>query len=74
MPRPVPAPLYHFTPIGHLATIIERGPLCDRQAAGSGLQSIDVGNRGIKDQRRRRAVQAGPRSVVADYVPFYFAP
>ena len=74
MPRPVPTPLYHFTPIGHLATIIERGLLCDMQAVGSGLQSIDVGNRSIKAQRRCRAVLAGPRGVVADYAPFYFAP
>lgn len=74
MPRPVPTPLYHFTPIGHLATIIERGLLCDRQAVALSLQSVDVGNRGIKAQRRRRAVLAAPRGVVADYVPFYFAP
>lgn len=74
MLRPVPTPLYHFTPIDHLATIIERGLLCDTQAAALGLQSIDVGNRGIKAQRRSRAVRAGPRGMVADYAPFYFAP
>lgn len=74
MPRPIPTPLYHFTPIDHLAKIIERGLLCDTQAVALSLQAIDVGNRGIKAQRRHRAVRAGPRGVVADYAPFYFAP
>lgn len=73
MPRPVPTLLYHFTPIHHLASIIERGLLCDTSAAAGPL-AVEVGNRGIKEQRRRRAVPVGPRGVVADYVPFYFAP
>ncbi len=73
MPRPVPTPLYHFTPIHHLGSIIEHGLLCDNGAA-AGLLAIEVGNRGIKERRRRRALPVGPRGVVADYVPFYFAP
>ncbi|MEO7196441.1 MAG: DUF4433 domain-containing protein [Pseudonocardiaceae bacterium] len=73
MPRPVPTWLYHFTPIHHLASIIERGLLCDTGAAADPL-AVEVGNRGIKERRRRRAVPVDPRGVVADYVPFYFAP
>jgi hypothetical protein len=73
VPRPVPTPLYHFTSIHHLDSIIERGLLCDNGAA-AGLLAVEVGNRGIKERRRRRAVPVGPRGVVADYVPFYFAP
>ncbi len=73
MSRPVPTPLAHFTPIHHLASIIERGLLCDTDTA-HGLLTVEVGNRGIKERRRRRAVPVGPRGVVADYVPFYFAP
>lgn len=34
----------------------------------------DVGDAGVEDSRRRRKVQLGPGGVVADYVPFYFAP
>ncbi|MCA1704198.1 MAG: DUF4433 domain-containing protein [Actinobacteria bacterium] len=73
MPRPVPTPLYHFTSIHHLASIIERGLLCDNGAAAD-LLTVEVGNRGIKERRQRRTVPVGPRGVVADYVPFYFAP
>ncbi|MGB6162377.1 MAG: DUF4433 domain-containing protein [Pseudonocardiaceae bacterium] len=73
MPRPVPTWLYHFTPIQHLASIIEHGLSCDTGAAAGPL-AVEVGNREIKEQRRRRAVPVGPRGVVADYVPFYFAP
>lgn len=73
MPRPVPTPLYHFTSIHHLASIIEHGLVCDTSAA-TGLLSVEVGNRGIKEQRRRRPVPVAPGGVVADYVPFYFAP
>jgi hypothetical protein len=73
VPRPVPTPLYHFTSIRHLASIIERGLVCDNSAA-AGLLAVEVGNRGIKERRRRRAVPVAPRGVVADYVPFYFAP
>ncbi len=73
VPRPVPTPLYHFTSIHHLASIIEHGLLCDNSAA-VGLLAVEVGNRGIKERRRRQAVPVGPGGVVADYVPFYFAP
>ncbi len=73
MPRPVPTPLYHFTPIHHLKSIIEQGLLCDTGTT-AGLLAVEVGNRSIKGRRRRRAVPVGPRGVVADYVPFYFAP
>jgi hypothetical protein len=38
------------------------------------LLSTEVGNRQIKEQRRRRKVSVGTSGVVADYVPFYFAP
>ncbi|MGH7750135.1 MAG: type II toxin-antitoxin system toxin DNA ADP-ribosyl transferase DarT, partial [Candidatus Dormibacteria bacterium] len=69
----MPTPLYHFTSIHHLASIIERGLLCDNGAAAC-LLAVEVGNRNIKERRRRRAVPVSPRGAVADYVPFYFAP
>jgi hypothetical protein len=50
------------------------GLFCDRVAAERGLLQVEVGNREIKDARRRLPVQAGPGGCPADYVPFYFAP
>lgn len=74
MPRPTPTRVYHFTRIEHLATVIESGLLCDRQAQTDGLLAIEVGNTGIKARRATRPVPVRPGGVVADYVPFYFAP
>jgi len=69
--RPAPTPLYHFTSVDHLALIIERGLLCD---ADADVVTVKVGNRGIKDRRRRSQGPTGPGATVADYVPFYYAP
>lgn len=72
MPRPQPTLLYHFTHVDNLASIVREGLLCDTAAPDHCL--VDVGNRGIKEQRRRRPVPVGAGGMVADYVPFYFAP
>ncbi len=53
---------------------MERGLVCDVRAQAGGLLDIEVGNRDIKAARRERVVSAEPGGVVADYVPFYFAP
>ncbi len=72
MPRPKPTLLYHFTHFSHLPSILSRGVVCDSDVGRSLL--AEVGNPRIKAQRRRRLVEVGPGGVVADYVPFYFAP
>ncbi len=74
MPRPTPTWVYHFTRIEHLLTVVESALLCDRQAQADGLLAIEVGNTGIKARRATRPVPVRPGGVVADYVPFYFAP
>lgn len=74
MPRPIPTTLVHFTHVDHLATVIDHGLVADTVARTNGLIEVEVGHQGIKEQRRRRAVPIGPGGVVADYVPFYFAP
>jgi len=73
VPRPNPTYAVHFTHVSHLESIVAQGLLADSHAQGAGLK-VEVGNTGIKDQRRRREVPVAPRGVVADYVPFYFAP
>lgn len=72
--RRVPTPVLHFTPVEHLPTLIERGLLSDTAAQSEGVLTTEIGNPGIKDQRRQRAVSVAPGGAVADYVPFYFAP
>lgn len=73
MPRPRPTSIYHFTRVEHLASIVARGLVAD-SIAQEGLMTVEIGNRGIKANRRARGVPCHPNGVVADYVPFYFAP
>jgi hypothetical protein len=66
-------PIYHITPVDNLPGIIEAGGLfCDRDAKN--IQFVSIGHKNIKDRRLRKKVPCGPGGVVADYVPFYFAP
>ena len=74
MSRPVPTPVFHFTHVDHLRDVVTHGLLSDTTARRRGLVSSEVGNREIKERRRRRIVPVPPGGVVADYVPFYFAP
>ena len=64
----------HFTHVEHLATIARDGLLSDTAAQHTKALQVEVGNRGIKEQRRQRIVPVAPGGVVADYAPFYFAP
>ena len=66
--------VFHFTHIDNLSTIVREGLHCDSTVQGSGLLLQEVGNQDIKELRRRRRVPVPPGGVVADYVPFYFAP
>lgn len=65
--------LYHFTHQNNLESILAAGGLqCDSAMAGH--SHAVVGNRDIKTRRKYRPVSVPPHGVVADYVPFYFAP
>ena len=66
-------PIYHITPIDNLPGIIKAGGLfCDRDAKN--IQFVSIGHRNIKERRLRKKVPCEPGGVIADYVPFYFAP
>ncbi len=70
----MPTRVLHFTHVDHLPDVALHGLLSDNAAQTRGLLATAVGNREIKERRRRRLVPLPPGGVVADYVPFYFAP
>ena len=73
MTTPERGTLFHITHMSNLASIAKRGLQCDSEMESAERSFRDVGNRGIKSQRRTCRVPIGPGGVVADYVPFYFA-
>jgi hypothetical protein len=73
-PGPRDRLIVHFTHLENLQMIMGSGLKCDSLAQAEGLLQVEVGDRGIKDMRRRLPVTAGPGGVPADYVPLYFAP
>jgi len=65
--------LYHMTHIQNLPSIINTGVLyCDKRAQTIKARSIAYVN--FKEKRRIKPVPVPPGGVIADYVPFYFAP
>lgn len=74
MSRPLPTRVMHFTHVTHLHTIVQLGLLCDAHAHRDGALVAEVGDHGVKRRRRERPVPCPPGGVVADYVPFYYAP
>ncbi|WP_255608706.1 DUF4433 domain-containing protein [Micromonospora sp. PLK6-60] len=63
----------HFTHIDNLPTVLAHGRLFADTLVGRRL-ATNVGAVDIKAGRRTRVVPCPPGGVVADYVPFYFAP
>lgn len=68
-------PIYHITHISNLATILAEGGLwCDVEVEVRGLATQSVAHGHIKARRKAAVVPCGAHGVLADYVPFYFAP
>ncbi|MFE4373247.1 DUF4433 domain-containing protein [Streptomyces sp. NPDC056835] len=75
MPPPEDRPIYHFTHMRNLPSVLDRGFVhCDRIVREESSLRVECGDRDIKERRRSRKVNPPPGGVVADYVPFYFAP
>ncbi|MDQ6927422.1 MAG: DUF4433 domain-containing protein [Actinomycetota bacterium] len=67
--------LFHFTHADNLPTILAAGALLsDTTVNAQELLSTEAGDPEIKQRRRQQPVTCQPGGVVADYVPFYFAP
>ncbi len=71
--QPKPTWIMHFTHIDNLPGILKAGRLFSDSSIGPQL-ATNVGATEIKARRRERPVPCPPGGVVADYVPFYFAP
>ncbi|WP_431782602.1 type II toxin-antitoxin system toxin DNA ADP-ribosyl transferase DarT [Streptomyces chumphonensis] len=72
---PEDRPVLHFTHLRNLPGILDRGFLmCDRFVRADGILQVECADHEIKARRRSRKVDVPPGGVVADYVPFYFAP
>lgn len=68
-------PIYHITHINNLPGILSAGGLwSDTEVARRCPSRIQTANQEIKDRRKHTVVPIAKRGVVADYVPFYFAP
>jgi hypothetical protein len=63
--------IYHFTDIENLQAILSAGELRSHAAAAC---VVDIADETIKSRRARTEVPCGPRGMICDYVPFYFAP
>ncbi|PZG00859.1 type II toxin-antitoxin system toxin DNA ADP-ribosyl transferase DarT [Micromonospora deserti] len=71
--QPKPTLIMHFTHIDNLPAVLKAGRLFSDGSVGPQL-ATNVGAAEIKARRRERRVPCPPGGVVADYVPFYFAP
>jgi len=72
--RPVPTRVFHMTRIERLPSVIEHGLLPDNACRRRQITGVEIGYDHIKQRRARRVVPCGAGGVLADYVPFYFAP
>lgn len=67
--------IFHITHIRNLPNILRDGGLwCDRVVSQRNLAHISIAHQHIKDRRAQKPVPLPPNGMVADYVPFYFAP
>lgn len=65
---------YHFTHIDNIPSIVEKhGLYCTNLKNRYGISHHNVANMNIQNRRSEMSVPVGPRGVVHDYVPFYFA-
>lgn len=67
--------IYHITHIRNLPNIIKDGGLwCDHIVSERRLAYIGIAHQHIKERRAAKQVPVSEGGVLADYVPFYFAP
>jgi hypothetical protein len=72
---PDPTFIYHMTCADNLPFILsDWGLLSKRVLRQMGRTHVSIAYEGVQDIRAHWRVNCGPRGVLHDYVPFYFAP
>jgi hypothetical protein len=67
--------IYHITHIRNLPNVLKDGGLwCDHIVSERNLAFVSIAHQHIKDRRAAKQVTCPPGGMLADYVPFYFAP
>ncbi len=67
--------VFHMTTVERLPAILASNELrCDALLDGLELPGNSIAHSHLKDRRRDTPVDAAPGGMIADYVPFYFAP
>ncbi len=70
MPR-----IFHIVHYRMLESIVQHDGLwCDKERRRRVKNHINIGHQNIKERRERWPIPVAPGGVLADYVPFYFAP
>lgn len=64
--------VYRIVHIQNLSHVLENG-LFSKNNAPTDRHYVNIGNKEIIDERDKRTVPCFPRTVVNDYVPFYFS-
>ncbi len=71
---PIPTPIYHFSHINNLASIIEaNGILCKNVLIDKENGYTNSANEDVQDKRKGHKVTVANEGTLHDYVPFYFA-
>jgi hypothetical protein len=68
-----PTWIYHFTDASNLPGILRSGNVYCKTRLPPECQQVDASHYDIQERRARKAVGCGPRGVLHDYVPLYFA-
>lgn len=64
---------YHFTLLENLESILTDGILSTNEKIKKNILHKNIANQDIQKRRSRMRVTTGPKGVVHDYVPLYFA-
>ena len=71
----MPLPIYHFTHINNLESILNSGKLIANSILKQQqIKYLDIAHENIQNRRASTPVPCSAGGVLHDYVPFYFAP